>query len=74
MKYLLALGVAAGFAVPAFSQAVDFTALDADQNGSVSLEELQAVMPDLTEETFNAADADGSGDLSQEEFAMVTGG
>lgn len=73
MKYLLAIITAVGLAAPAFAQAPDFATADADQDGAVTFEELQAVMPDVTQESFDAADADGSGDLSEEEFATVTG-
>lgn len=74
MKHLLAAIAVAGFVAPAFAQAPDFATADADQSGAVTLEELQAVMPDATQESFTAADADASGDLSEEEFATVTAG
>lgn len=74
MKYLLAIVTAAGLAAPAFAQMADFATVDADQSGTVTLEELQVAMPDVTQEQFTAADADGSGDLSQEEFATIAGG
>lgn len=74
MKHLLAIVAVAGLAAPAFAQMIDFTSVDADQSGTLTLEELQAVLPDVTQEQFTAADADGSGDLTQEEFAMLAGG
>ncbi|WP_173931343.1 EF-hand domain-containing protein [Chelativorans sp. Marseille-P2723] len=74
MKHLVTLLLAAGLAAPAFAQAPDFATVDADMSGGVTLEELQAVMPDTSEELFNAADTDGSGDLSEEEFATIAGG
>lgn len=74
MKHLLIVIAAAGFAAPAFAQAADFAAVDADQSGTVSMEELQAAMPDVTEEAFTAADTDGSGDLSEDEFNAAFGG
>ncbi|MCT8999054.1 hypothetical protein [Chelativorans intermedius] len=74
MKHLLIVIAAAGFAAPAFAQAADFATVDADQSGTVSMEELQAAMPDVTEEAFTAADTDGSGDLSEDEFNAAFGG
>lgn len=74
MKHLLITIVAIGFAAPAFAQVPDFTSIDADQSGGISLPELQAAFPDATEEMFQSADADASGELSMEEYAAVTGG
>ncbi len=41
--------------------------LDADASGTLSMEELQAVFPDLTEETFGAIDANADGDVDMDE-------
>lgn len=62
------------FAAPAFAQAADFATVDADASGAVTWEEVQAAIPDLTQDQFKAADADGSGDLSQDEFAKAIAG
>lgn len=51
---------------------LDFTALDTDANGSLSLVEIQVALPDLTEEAFKAADVDASGELSAEEVTALT--
>lgn len=59
------LALAQGPALPVFAD------LDADGNGSVSLAELQAVIPFIMEEAFTAADVDGSGELSEEEFTAL---
>lgn len=72
MKKILALLAVAGFAVPALAQSADFASVDADQSGTVTAEELQAAMPDVTQEQFVAADADQSGDLSEEEFQAIS--
>jgi Ca2+-binding EF-hand superfamily protein len=45
--------------------------VDTDANGTVSMEELSAAMPDTTEDAFNAADADGDGELNADEFATL---
>jgi len=72
MKKFLAIALVAGFASTA-ALAADFTAVDADQNGSVSMEEAKAAMPDLDDDAFNAADGDQSGELSADEFAAIQG-
>ena len=68
----LALMIPAAFAAPAFAQEADrqgpprmiFEELDADGNGSVTLEEMQAAGANR----FAAADADGDGSLSRDEL------
>ncbi len=72
MKKLLAIILATGFASTA-AIAADFTAVDADQNGSVTMEEAKAAMPELTEDAFKAADGDQNGELSADEFATIQG-
>ncbi len=46
-----------------------FTSMDADGNGSVSLEEMKAVMLKMVETKFAAMDADGDGALTEKELA-----
>jgi opacity protein-like surface antigen len=70
-KVVLALGLAALLAGPALAQEMDFTAVDADGDGQVTMEEAAGAGWDWTEEQFKAADADGNGVLSQEEFEAV---
>lgn len=68
----LALMIPAAFAAPAFAQDGDrqgpprmiFAELDADGNGAVTLEEMQAA----GENRFAAADANGDGALSRDEL------
>ena len=72
MKKFLAILLASGFASTA-ALAADFSAVDADQNGSVTMEEAKAAMPDLTDDAFKAADGDQNGELSAEEFTNVQG-
>lgn len=47
------------------------TMLDADGDGLVSLAEVQAVYPDLSEDQFAALDADGNGSLDEVELTMA---
>ena len=72
MKKFLAILLAIGFASTA-ALAADFSAVDADQNGSVTMEEAKAAMPDLSDDAFKAADGDQNGELSAEEFANIQG-
>ena len=53
------------------SQAVDFTAIDADTSGGLSLEEIRAVTPDIADVDFSLHDRDASGELSVEEYAAL---
>ncbi|WP_321367043.1 EF-hand domain-containing protein [uncultured Celeribacter sp.] len=64
----LTLGALTLMAAPAFAQD---TLVDADENGTYSMEEMLVVYPDLTEETFAQIDADASGEISLEELAMA---
>lgn len=72
-KALLAAAALTASAAFAFAQAPDFTAVDTDASGTVTMEEAKAAMPDITEEAFAAADTDQSGDLSLEEYAAMAG-
>jgi hypothetical protein len=47
--------------------------LDADGDGLVTLEELQAVLPDTTEELFVTLDSDDSGTLDLAEVERAVG-
>ena len=53
MNKFLAIALAAGFASTA-ALAADFATVDADQTGSVSMEEAKAAMPDLADDAFTA--------------------
>lgn len=45
--------------------------LDADGNGTYSLEELQVAFPDLTAETFATVDADADGEADAAEVSAA---
>jgi Ca2+-binding EF-hand superfamily protein len=72
-KTLLTLAVAA-LAAPSILSAQTFAEVDADADGSISMEEAMAAMPDADEATLQAADADGDGALSEEEFEAIPQG
>ncbi len=71
-KILITLGIVA-FAASAHAAGPDFATADTDQNGMVSMEELKAAMPDVTDEAATAADADADGSLNAEEYAALAG-
>ncbi len=52
----------------------DFTKLDANHDGHLSMTEVKAANPDWTAAAFKKADKDGNGSLSQQEYdsAMMT--
>ena len=72
MKKFLAIVLATGFASTA-ALAADFATVDADQNGSVTMEEAKAALPNLADDAFKAADGDQNGELSAEEWAAAQG-
>ena len=49
----------------------DVAAVDANEDGQVTMDELVAVFPDVTAEVFTAADADASGTLDATEFTAA---
>jgi len=69
-KTVLIASVAAfGLAAPVFAQDVTaFESADTDMSGGVTLEEVQAIAPDVTSDGFDAYDADADGALNQDEF------
>jgi hypothetical protein len=63
-----ALVASLAIAAPGLAQ----SAMDADGDGTVTLADVQALYPDVTEETFAAMDSDADGTLSEEEIAAAT--
>lgn len=51
------------------SAAAAATELDTDGDGLVTLEEISAALPEITEETFTMMDANGDGTLDEDELA-----
>jgi hypothetical protein len=68
-KYLVAFAATLGLAGTALAQEVTVTDTDAD--GSYSLEELQIVYPELTQEVFDVIDANGDGGIDEDELAAA---
>ncbi len=69
---LIAAATLMGAAAPAFASNISFEDVDADSNGEVSLTEIQAVAPDVTESRFDTFDHDDDGALSETEFEVWT--
>lgn len=65
---LTALALLAGFLAPMAAVAAE---IDTDGDGLVTLDELSAVLPEVTEETFTLMDANGDGTLDEEELAVA---
>ncbi len=61
----LALTLALGFATTGMALAQGISDMDADGTGNLSMAELQAVYPNLTEEGFTAIDANGDGAVDE---------
>lgn len=64
----LALGLGA-LASAGFAQSA--TEVDANGDGMMSMGEVQAVFPDVTEENFSAADTNGDGALDEAEMTAA---
>ena len=56
----------------AIAAPTDFNQVDADASGTLTVAEVTAVMPNVTEAQFKAADTDGDGVLSEAEWAAAT--
>jgi len=69
-KTLMLIPAALLFATPLAAQDA---AIDVNADGMYSFPELQAVMPDMTEDTFTTLDANGDGLLDADEIAAGTG-
>ena len=69
MTYLKTLTVIAEtvLALPAFAMGQNGTEADANEDGVLSLEEVQAVFPDMTEDQFTTMDLNGDGTLEDAE-------
>jgi hypothetical protein len=68
-KYLVAFAATLGLAGTALAQEVTVTDTDAD--GSYSLEELQIVYPELTQEVFDVIDTNCDGGIDEDELAAA---
>lgn len=72
-KTILALSVLGFSTFPALAQEADFTKVDANADGVVTMEEAAGAGWGWTEDQFKGVDADGDGALNPEEFATAAG-
>ncbi len=70
MKITLMTAAVAGVLLGGAAFAAEFSEVDADSSGILSLEEVQAVAPDVTEDEFTSYDGDADGGLNEDEFAI----
>lgn len=72
MKHMFAKLIALGLiTLPAAAFAADYVSADGNGDGMLSLEEVQAILPEVTTDTFIAVDADGDGLLNADELAVA---
>lgn len=68
MKLLTPIAVLTALAVPAFAQDAE---IDVNGDGMYSFPEVQAVMPEMTEDEFTALDSTGDGLLDADEISVA---
>lgn len=71
MRILVVAAAIAGFTIGSAYAQASFDAVDADANGSITMEEAKAAGLPWTEEQFAVADKDADGALNAEEFAAA---
>lgn len=75
-KFLIACSIAGivggAAAIPAFAGEMDFTKVDANGDGIISIDEARAAGWEWTEDQFKTADADGDGGLNADEFQVAS--
>lgn len=64
---LLTLMIGLGFALPAFAA----TEIDANGDGMLTVEEVQAAFPEITAENFSAMDVNADGALDADEVTAA---
>lgn len=72
MKTVLTTIAALTMTAAAYAAVPDFATVDADGNGTISMDELKAAIPDISPDKVQAADANGDGQLDQQEYAALT--
>jgi len=69
LKLIAPIAVLTALAVPSFAQVAD---IDINGDGMYSYPELQAVMPEMSEDDFTSMDTSGDGLLDADEIAVAT--
>jgi Ca2+-binding EF-hand superfamily protein len=57
--------------LPMAAMAADYMAADNNQDGMLSLEEVQTILPEMTTDTFMEVDADGDGLINADELTVA---
>jgi Ca2+-binding EF-hand superfamily protein len=70
-KDFVAATFALALSLPAMALAGEFSTMDADGDGYVTMSEFQQAMPEATSDTFTMADANADGALSEDEVAAA---
>ncbi|MEO1108319.1 MAG: hypothetical protein AAFX90_10390 [Pseudomonadota bacterium] len=65
------LAVISAFALGLPALALAQSSADANGDGVLTIEEVQAVVPEVDTDTFSAMDANGDGALDQDEIAVA---
>ncbi len=69
LKLIAPIAVLTALAVPSFAQDAE---IDINGDGMYSYPELQAVMPEMSEDDFSVLDTSGDGLLDADEIAVAT--
>ena len=69
LKLIAPIAVLTALAVPSFAQDAE---IDINGDGMYSYPELQAVMPEMTEDDFAVLDTSGAGLLDTDEIAVAS--
>ena len=69
LKLIAPIAVLTALAVPGFAQSAD---IDINGDGMYSYPEVQAVMPEMSEDEFTVLDTSGDGLLDADEIAVAS--
>lgn len=70
MRKTLLISAAAALGVAGGALAAEFTEVDQNGDGQLSMEEVQTVAPNITEDEFSSYDGNADGALNENEFAI----
>lgn len=70
MKKTLLITAIAALSVAGAAAAAEFAEVDTDASGLLSLQEVQVIAPDVTQDQFDIYDGDSDGSLDEEEFGL----
>ena len=66
MRFAIAIAIPALVAAPTLAQ--DMMSMDTDGDSMISMEEMQAAMPDMSEDMFTEVDTNADGMIDQAEY------